>query len=235
MRYRLWSVVISAVGTLLTGAVQSGAAEAADPGELEVAVIAVRTYTPPELEAHLRTARRTATGILERARIQVDWLECGLPGIIAESSAACHERLQPHEVVVRILPTGAAASGQQTDTLGFAFVDLHGGGGSLATVFADRVRLMAETAGIAAAELLGRTMAHEIGHLLLGTNAHAAHGLMRACWSTVELRRNRAVEWLFDRREGDVMRSAIAGRHRSRRVVDREVAFDFGAAGRTTH
>jgi hypothetical protein len=32
-------------------------------------------------------------------------------------------------------------------------------------------------------------MAHEIGHLLLGTNAHSALGIMRPHWQGEELRR----------------------------------------------
>jgi hypothetical protein len=235
MRYELRTVLITAVGTLLVVFLQAGAAKAADPGDLDVATIVVRTYTPPELEGQIRTARRIATGILERARIQIEWLECGLPRMGRASSGACSQPLQSHELVVRILSTGTMASRQDGDTLGFAFVDLDAGGGSLATVFADRVRLMAERAGVAAAELLGKTMAHEIGHLLLGTNEHAAQGLMRACWSSADLRRNRATEWLFVGREGEVMRKGIASRFRSWSVADREVADAFDAVGRTTH
>ena len=227
MRYELRTVLNTAVGTLLVVILQVGAAEAADPGDLVVATVVVRTYTPPELEDQIRTARRSATGILDRARIHIDWLECGLPRMARESSGACTQPLQSHELVVRILSTGTLVSRPDADTLGFAFVDLHAGGGSLATVFADRVRLMAERAGVAPAELLGKTMAHEIGHLLLGTNEHTAQGLMRACWSSADLRRNRATEWLFGGREGDVMRKGIASRFRSWRVVDREVAAAF--------
>ena len=31
--------------------------------------------------------------------------------------------------------------------------------------------------------ILGRVTAHEIGHLLIGTNSHAPSGLMRASWN----------------------------------------------------
>ena len=39
------------------------------------------------------------------------------------------------------------------------------------------------------AEILGSVMAHEMGHLLLGSNAHAISGIMRAHWESGELRR----------------------------------------------
>jgi hypothetical protein len=104
-------------------------------------------------------------------------------------------------------------------TLGFAFVDGDTGGGCLATVFADRVLAMAQGAKVGVAELLGRTLAHEIGHLLLGTNHHAQHGLMRARWSATDLRRAGAAQWQFDREEGEAMRNGIA--NRLRRAWDR--------------
>jgi len=71
---------------------------------------------------------------------------------------------------------------------------------------------MARDAGIDSAELLGRTMAHEVGHLLLGTNQHGPHGLMRASWSGADLRRNRATQWLFDGQEAEAMRQGLARR-----------------------
>ena len=36
--------------------------------------------------------------------------------------------------------------------------------------------------------VLGHVMAHEIGHLLLGTNAHSTVGIMRPQWQGPELR-----------------------------------------------
>ncbi len=35
--------------------------------------------------------------------------------------------------------------------------------------------------------ILGHAAAHEIGHLLLGSNSHSPQGLMRARWSRQDL------------------------------------------------
>jgi hypothetical protein len=35
--------------------------------------------------------------------------------------------------------------------------------------------------------ILGHAMAHELGHLLLGTNSHSSDGLMRAQWNRGDL------------------------------------------------
>ena len=65
-------------------------------------------------------------------------------------------------------------------------------------------------------ELLGRAIAHEIGHLLLDTNQHASTGLMRATWSRSELRRDKPADWHFLGDEADTMRTALATRQAAR-------------------
>jgi hypothetical protein len=42
---------------------------------------------------------------------------------------------------------------------------------------------------LALADILGSVIAHEMGHLLLGSNAHAISGIMRAQWGIDELLR----------------------------------------------
>lgn len=45
--------------------------------------------------------------------------------------------------------------------------------------------------------LLGRVVAHELGHLMMHTSSHAHRGLMRANWTPHEVRRNLAADWAF--------------------------------------
>jgi hypothetical protein len=61
--------------------------------------------------------------------------------------------------------------------------------------------LLAAAAGIDAATLLGRAIAHELGHLLMATAAHGSHGLMRPIWSREDLRRGRGGDWMFTPQE----------------------------------
>lgn len=203
MRHNLYGVLVAAVGIVGASAVSLHGAETA---------IVVRTYTEAASAGSIRTARGTASAILERAGIRVVWLECALPEGPTNADA-CSQGPRWNELLVRIVSAGSVAGRLGVDTLGFALVDVDARSGSLATVYADRVRLMAQGAGIDEAELLGRAIAHEVGHLLLGTNGHAAHGLMRASWSSVDLRGHR-VQWFFNGKESEAMRSGIAGRFR---------------------
>jgi len=127
-------------------------------------------------------------------------------------------------------------------SLGYALLDVSAGGGTLATVYVDRIEWLVAQArnsqlpipnlqddgerrlgswklevgssskGAAVASVLGFAVAHEVGHLLLGTNAHAAAGLMRALWSRSDLQRNNPSDWLFTAAEGLAMSRALRDR-----------------------
>src|SRR3970282_1353415 len=71
-------------------------------------------------------------------------------------------------------------------------------------------------AGIRSRDVLGRAIAHEIGHLLLNTNSHPEAGLMRAAWSRSELRRNATDDWRFREEDAKKIREWIARRSTAR-------------------
>jgi hypothetical protein len=220
MRHSRVRVLVGTAAILVAGfGAPAAAAHAKGSGG---ASIVVRTYTQPDSHDATEAARRTAGTILERAGIEVAWVECRLTAEVAEAADACTQPLRSNELVVRIVPAAGGDRRHHVNALGFAYVDLDAGGGALATVYADRVGLMAQSSGVDAAELLGRAMAHEIGHLLLGTNQHASRGLMRASWSGTDIRRRHATEWLFAGKEGDLMRRGIAHRLRGRVVPSTE-------------
>jgi hypothetical protein len=130
-------------------------------------------------------AQAAAGEILQEADLTVEWRDC---------SSGCAGTLGRREVLLRVVtaPTGAVAG-----SLGYSVVDVEAGSGSLATVYADRISSAARRTGVGVGKLLGRTVAHEIGHLLLGTSRHAGSGLMRARWSDRELERDHAADWIL--------------------------------------
>ena len=67
---------------------------------------------------------------------------------------------------------------------------------------------------VSLADTLGHVMAHELGHLLLGSNSHSGMGIMRAHWQSEELRRlSRGGLW-FTNEQADRMTGKL---YRSRR------------------
>jgi hypothetical protein len=107
--------------------------------------------------------------------------------------------------------SGAAALSSPASLLplGDAFVDLGTQSGVLATIYVDRVTALADASASSVATLLGYAIAHEIGHLLLGTNSHGLRGLMRPLWSRDEVRRGRASDWMFTEREAQAIRARL--------------------------
>ena len=100
-------------------------------------------------------------------------------------------------------------------SLGFSLVELDAHTGVLITIDPARAAAVAAQAEANSSVVLGRAMAHELGHLLLGTPRHAQTGLMRALWSQRELRENRPADWLFSTQEVRAMRHGLALRSRS--------------------
>jgi hypothetical protein len=167
-------------------------------------LLVVRSYDVYGVpDGHFRTAKRVAGDILQRAGVDIHWIACA--GVAPQE--ACATVPGPSDLIVRI--TSAARKGQ---TLGQAYVDTTLGGGSVATLYGDRIAKLAQEAKLDGGTLLGRTLAHEIGHLLLGTTAHPKHGLMRASWSAGELRRRAANDWVFSPNEADEMRLRVGER-----------------------
>jgi hypothetical protein len=71
--------------------------------------------------------------------------------------------------------------------LGYSLPDAQSG--AQATVFYDRIEALGRLAGISVATLLGHAMAHEIGHVLLGTTEHSSDGIMKARWGKADYQR----------------------------------------------
>lgn len=113
------------------------------------------------------------------------------------------------ELVARITAASAAST---PGALGFSFVDTGQKAGTLATVFADRVQSLAAFAGADEGELLGRVIAHEIAHLLIGTRDHGTRGLMRGEWRASEVALQRPSDWRLARTDGLKIREAIKRR-----------------------
>ena len=126
--------------------------------------------------ADLVAARAAARAILRDAEIDIVWRDC-VSVDRTDSSLSCDERVRADETVVRIVPSGRQA---YADSLGFSIVDGQKTG-CLVTIFGDRIALMAARAHVETGLLLGRAIAHEIGHLLLGGHSQP---LMRACCMT---------------------------------------------------
>ena len=166
-------------------------------GGIARVTLTIRLYNTAGVPApELASARDTARSILGDSGVDVSARHCGraITGIVPVDP--CSEPLKPAEVVVRIIDAPAFNTALDPDAFGVTYVVRETDRGWLATVFADRIEHAAARAGIAAGTLLGRVMAHEVGHLLLGSGYHGPAGVMRAEWPDATLTREGS-DWRF--------------------------------------
>jgi hypothetical protein len=158
--------------------------------------LTIRLYNTSRIPtAELVTARRTADAILRDTGVNVVFRHCGQPVSPDDPVDLCDKPLKPSEVVVRVINAPAFNATLQPDAYGVTYIVRDTNRGWLATVFSDRVGEAATRVDVEPGLLLGGVMAHEIGHLLLGTGYHGDAGVMLAEWPDALL--TRATEWRF--------------------------------------
>jgi hypothetical protein len=151
--------------------------------------VKVRVYTSPDVANDvLQSALNVAEATFAAASLQIVWKVCG--------PSECNTPPSPAERLVRLVRTPPGGT-LDSRCLGDAMIDMEKGVGVLATVYVDRVLALVQNLELDYRTVLGRTIAHELGHLLLATNTHSASGLMRELWSPEELQASRAADWLL--------------------------------------
>jgi hypothetical protein len=128
-------------------------------------------------------AEHQAAGILRDAQIEVTWLNCFQDAKQTASNELCSEALYPSHLQLRIV---RVSRGLRPSTVGISFSGSDGKG-CYADLFYEPIERLEEETHASPTIVLGHAMAHELGHLLLGTNSHSPNGLMRAQWTPEDL------------------------------------------------
>lgn len=196
----LKAVLLPALASLIfLGAAPAGAAE--NPQ------VTVFVYDDAQVFPHTLTrAEQRATKIFSQAGFDITWLDCnGNNG--AGDMVACGHVDGPAHLVLCI--TTHIASTASDAAFGMAFLGADGTG-RYGDVFWKRVQQLQETSHVDVAAILGSVMAHEMGHLLLGSNAHAMSGIMQPRWEAGELSRVGMGTLLFMPEQARRMRARMA-------------------------
>jgi hypothetical protein len=206
MRAHLWLVLtlVLVVATTSEGAPPEPAID--DTHRMDIAAnmrVAVHVYNQVgDLSAADRLiALDVAKDVFSTVAVDVAWTMCE-PGMCLTPS--------PEALKLRLArsPHGTDA---HSSVLGQALIDSRTRTGVLATIFIDRTGRLAHNLSIDHRTLLGRAIAHELGHLLLGTSMHGA-GLMRETWSHSELQGTRRSDWQLDALDASAIRHRLAQR-----------------------
>jgi hypothetical protein len=151
----------------------------------------------------LRKAEFDAGQIFHAAGVEIEWEDCQSGAVVD----VCQQVPGANQLVLvlHIVPTGRTS----TDSVfGVAFLG-EGGIGRYCNVFFDRVEETERESGTGAAHLLGAVVAHELGHLLLGSHAHAHAGIMTPTWQEQSLRAIEMGTFFFTREQSAFMRARL--------------------------
>lgn len=156
----------------------------------------------------VHAAHRVAQGILRDTGLDVRFRQCGQAFTAGTPVDRCDDVLGPSDVVVRIIDAPTFSTSLHPEAYGVSYVVHETDRGWLATVFSDRIAHAASRVRMSPGMLLGRVIAHEVGHLLLGRGYHGDAGVMRAEW-TDELLSRRGEQWRFSMNEAARMQQYL--------------------------
>ena len=163
------------VGLLVLGWAIRGCAANAGQNNPQLRVIVMDDAGSPQL---VLSAERTASRVFRETGVVVDWVNCYLP-------SRCSTSMQPGTLAVRIL---SEPRSRPSEMFGVSVLGPDGRGAYADVFLAPIQRLRESTTEVSVSATLGAVMAHELGHLLLGSNAHSSQGIMQAHWQSEQLR-----------------------------------------------
>jgi hypothetical protein len=165
-------------------------------------------------EAHaparvLQSAIGEASRLFGTTRMQIGW-ECPSTEVAEDrgtdmTSARFQQPDTRGYIVVRLLKR--TANSIFPGALGYALPFAHSGAHVL--IFYDRVEALTRGLNQATYIILGHAIAHEIGHVLLGSSEHTIEGLMQARWTPATWRLASAGLLAFSREESARMVAGV--------------------------
>jgi hypothetical protein len=197
-----WTVL----GAVLAGGVRLLAGDLEVPDADRRVVVGLGNYAGVP-GGTLTDAVRVAQTVLAAAGVQTHWQDCtAVDGHLPCEDGRRSQALLAIELFGRRQSHALAPS---PDALGVALLPHREGERSFAIVFVEEARVQAFRAGVPLQVVLGHVLAHEAGHLLLGTAQHAAGGLMQARWSPSDLVRATHGQLRFSEEESSRLRAAV--------------------------
>jgi hypothetical protein len=213
----LWSSVLTLT---IIGLSQRAGAQATSPVEKRANLrITLRIYNHAISRDLLAHSEGEAGSILRRAGLEVNWVDCPLSVAELESHPACQAPMGRADFSVKILTAKEAQQlSKRRGVLGRALECPGDGVGCSVYLFYRDVTELARETGASEAQLLGHALAHEIGHLLLGPNSHAASGVMRSNWQEQEMQAISRSFLLFTDQQSRLMQDEVSARNRTRKT-----------------
>ncbi|MCU1326693.1 MAG: hypothetical protein JWN34_2063 [Bryobacterales bacterium] len=161
----------------------------------------------------LAKAEAFAARILHEVGLRTQWSNCRFSRAGTALSKCAPSAGGVTHLYVRLLSEPMAGKlAASTKVLGMSLPTSPGTFPVDAYVFAGRVGVFAEEDSGPAPPLLGAAITHEVGHLLLASQAHTVTGIMSAHWGPKEKKDALRGVLTFSRRQSDQMRADVSQR-----------------------
>ena len=186
----------------------------AQGGEADSLRILIWVYNYPHVpDRTLAEAEREVTRIFAKAGIRAEWIQCPVSAAEAQAHPACQDRMSARDLALTILPQfNASTRGNSDSYFGSAQVFSNGQFGHYAYVYYDRVEDTENRGGASSHQILAAVALHEIGHLLLCSNAHSRTGLMRAQWDRRDLENAAQGQLCFTPQQAHIIYAEVRAR-----------------------
>ena len=184
--------------------------ETSHPKQESRVTVLVYNYARLPMET-LRESEDRASLIFRKAGVEVDWADCPLNNEDPALYPGCPELSGPTQLFLRIF----AKTATKVDIGGEAFVAAR-----IANIFWNRVEEQAQRLHVTSTRFLAHTVAHELGHLLLGSNSHSPVGIMTARWDAPTVTRIRQEGLYFHGQQSELMRSEMSKRKGQPMIVE---------------
>jgi hypothetical protein len=180
--------------------------------------IGVRVYNDARVpDMRLRAAEEVAARVLRQAGIEAEWSDCTvIGGQMRNDPPSCAVPLRFRDMVVYFVDRlEAHFPWVSQNALGYSIIPDTREFASMAYISYTRIQRLSDTTSAGAEDLLGLAIAHEIGHLLFGSNEHTNRGLMRATWRLRDLEAKAWDEFEFAPEQGKKLRAGVAARKKA--------------------
>ena len=218
-RLRLGLVGVSALMALVSLPVESTASATTAAEDI---AITIRVYDYAQASPTiLALAEREAGRIFGEAGLKVVWLDCAPQHTLSVPQDLCQKAIEAEDVRLRIL-LAPVRNFLQDNVFGFAVSP------ALATVYYESALDFAKNdeGEFEFPIVLGCAIAHEIGHLLLGSKAHSVSGVMRAQWEREHIRQALRGAMVFTPSQARLMRAEMERRSSVQKAAPQRRAFN---------
>jgi len=142
--------------------------------------VTIRIWDRAELGSEVwKRARAVAEGVFKPAGIELLWVSCAIDD--TSESLACSSPTGTNNISLRIYRRTKPDFRMKSRSRGGSSLLLAPEGGrGIIHVFSDRITEVSQIHKVPLGLVLGITVAHEVGHLLLPHQPHALAGIMRA-------------------------------------------------------